>query len=447
MRVAIVGAGIAGITTAYELARDGHEVTVLERHDAVAAQASFANAGLIGPALLAWQPQPGAPARGRAQRSTMGELQWRARWHGAEWRWLRQWRRGSAAGGSARTALLHLLLLGEQRQASIARSHGISYERGEGLLALRGQQDAVTERRWQALQALGETGQPLRTLDAPACRALEPGLHPGTALDGGLHLPQAGAGNCREFAHRLRLLCERDGGVRFHFQTEVRALHAGASGPTLRLAPRPTEAAEAGRGNLQAEQRAFLPTLPDPPPPELDVDAVVLASGAVGTPLLESLGVDLPLQPVWGLGVTFRLREELLEQAPRAALVELDSGITFSRLGQRLRICGGWLLGGSADSAAAQDYNPLYAALDRWFPLAVQRDSAQLWRGARPMLPDGLPVIGRSARPGVWLQLGHGALGWGLSCSAARLLADQLAGRPCELDPAAFAASRWTASP
>ncbi len=448
MRVAVIGAGIAGITSAYELARDGHEVIVIERNDAVAAEASFAHAGLISPALLAW---PGAPSRSwgwtAARASSTDAMHWRTRWHAAEWQWLRQWKRSQATRAAVvHHSLLQLGELGRERHQALSREHQLSHERSQGVLVLR-RQAGGSAARWALLESLRPAGIRVDALDPLQCRHIEPGLNTETPLAGGLYLPDSGVGNGREFAHQLRLVCQREGGVRFHFQTEVTGIQPGTPGPTLKLSPtRDTgEAAPArGRGRSGAEQLAFLPTQADPLPAELHVDAVLLCTGAQALPPAAMAGLKLPLLPVWGLGVTFRLRDDLQEQALRSAVIEADTGLTLSRLGQRLRICGGWELGGSGAVADAA-YDPLYAALDRWFPLAAQRAGAQLWRGARPMLPDSLPVIGPAATPGVWLQLGHGGLGWTQACAAARLLADQLAGRACAIDPAPFSAHRWSA--
>lgn len=447
MRIAIIGAGIAGITTAYELARDGHEVTVIERDDAVAAQSSFANAGLISPALLSWPGRPGRTASWFSAQAAGGDqLAWRPRWQRDEWRWLRLHRRSrSLKGESARRALLQLGALSRERLQQLSREHRLSHERSQGLLVLRRSASAharADAARWTELESLTQAGIQVDAVDGAGCRQIEPGLNPATSLADGLHLPESQVGNCREFAHQLRLVCQREGQVRFHFQTQVTALQTGtAPGPRLKLAPASgDDAGRTARGRQPAEQVAFLPTQADPPPPELCVDAVVLCTGTQRQ-LATAAGMNLPLLPVWGLGVTFRLRDDLQEQALRSAVIEADTGLVLSRLGQRLRVCGGWVLGGAA-SVAGDAYDPLYAALDRWFPLAAQRAGAQLWRGARPMLPDGLPVIG-PATAGVWLQLGHAGLGWMNACAAARLLADQIAGRSCAIDPAPFSAHRW----
>lgn len=447
MRIAVVGAGIAGITTAYELARDGHQVTILERGDSIAAQASFANAGLLSPALMVLAPQPGTGGTPlTSAKAPLAELRWQPQWNRSSWRWLRRWQRVDAAErlSARRRALLELLLWGLERHRDLATLHQLNSDTRKGLLVL-GDGDIHTGRgRWAALRSLEQFGVTVEPADAERCLQIEPGLSAAAHLVGGLHLPQTMVGNCREFAHQLRLVCERDAEVRLHLGTRMTSIRTGGGGPILSLSP-VTSGRSPGTQSPSSspEAQAFLPTQADPPPPELEVDAVVLACGLLDPALSAITEVPLPIQPVWGRGVSFRLRDDLQEQALRSAVIEEDTGITLTRLGQWLRVTGGWEMGDSTDATRQAAFTPLYEALDRWFPLAAQRRGALLWHAPRPMLPDGLPVIGPSGVKGVWLQLGHGGLGWSLACAAARLLADQIAGRSGRIDPAPFSALRW----
>jgi D-amino-acid dehydrogenase len=174
-------------------------------------------------------------------------------------------------------------------------------------------------------------------------------------------------------------------------------------------------------------------------PAQLEFDAVVLATGPDALPLLREAGADLPLQPVWGRTATFRLRNDWAQLPLRSALVDAETGIRLTRMGQRLRVGGGHVLGALPQGDVEQLFMPLYQVLDRWLPLAARRGDVQIWQGARPTLPDGLPLIGPAPLEGVWLQLGHADHGWTLACGAARLLADQIAGRSSEIDATPFA--------
>jgi len=159
-------------------------------------------------------------------------------------------------------------------------------------------------------------------------------------------------------------------------------------------------------------------------------DAAVVCAGVDAGALLAPMGLRLPLLPVWGYSLTAPLRE--LEHAPdlgpRSALMDERFKVAISRLGRRVRVAGSAELGGQAGRFHPGAMATLHKVLDDWFPGAAQLAQAQRWKGARPMLPDGPPVIGPSGRDGIWLNLGHGSSGWALSAGSARALADQLKG-------------------
>jgi D-amino-acid dehydrogenase len=148
--------------------------------------------------------------------------------------------------------------------------------------------------------------------------------------------------------------------------------------------------------------------------------------------------------PVYGYSVTAPLRhdDQHLHYEPRAALMDERYKVAISRLGQRIRVSGMAELGGHLDDMPAAPLRTLYRTLDDWFPGAASTREAQHWKGARPMLPDGPPVLGASGAPGVWLNLGHGGSGWALACGSARVLAEQISGREAPLDITGLSVSR-----
>ncbi len=394
MRVAVVGAGIVGVTTAHELSAEGHEVVVLERRGSVAAEASFAQAGIVAPA---WAAEPFAGlSLWRLGMGTPGR-----------WGWLATaWRSRSARRLPAgRQALLQLAMASRQRLLELTHTFDIDFEQADGVLVLlRHERELKAHRPW--LARLAEQGLAFELVDADRARAIEPALNPAARLRAAIHLPQDVVGNGRQFAHRLKAESVRRG-VRFRFDTEVTALRPG-NPATLQLADGSTQQA----------------------------DAVLLCTGAEAPRLLAGAGMKLPLRPVWGVSVTAPVNhvDGQLPHAPRAAVIDPARGVTVSRLGQRVRVAGGQQMGGNARTEPPlATLRALYRGLDEWFPgSAVLRDAVH-WRGARPMLPDGLPLIGASPLPGVWLNLGHGGQGWALACGSAQLLAAALAGR--EADP------------
>lgn len=435
MRIAIVGAGIAGITTAHELAVDGHQVTVLEQQESVAAGASFAHSGLIAPALL----EPVARAdqkRALLRRSpaTADALDTPRDWSGASRRWRRQWQSACAHGSDqARLSLIELGRWSLRLQKALTSTLHLDHERSDGVLVVA-RDSASLDQRMARLEVVQASGQRVTRLDAEGCRQVEPGLNPDTQLAGGIRIEDGGVGNCREFVHQLRLVDEARHGVKYHFGVSVCHLRRKGDVLQLRLSQRQNNDDE----SAPARQKAFLPTRPMELPSQLEFDAVVLATGPNAQQLLREAGAYVPLMPVWGRTATFRLRDDWAQLPLRSAVVDAETGMRLTRMGQRLRVGGGHVLGALPQGDAEQLYLPLYQALDRWLPLAARRGDVQLWQGARPTLPDGLPLIGPAPLEGVWLQLGHADHGWTLACGAARLLADQIAGRGSEIDAAPF---------
>lgn len=415
MQVAIVGAGIVGITAAYELAAQGHQVQVFERHSSVAAEASFAHAGLVGADHLMLPPLGGADDPRWRHLGAHAEglrLIGAAALRHAPWLW-RRWRSGRAAvPGPRRQAMQQLAQISRERLSTLTRTLQLDYEYAPGLLMLL-RTAGETQSARTALKTLIGSGLSFELVDAARCRQIEPALHAQTALHAGVFWPHGGVGNCRHFTHLLKAQAQTLG-AQFRFDTTVQKLLPGAR-PALQTAD---------------QQRH-------------EFDAVVLCTGASARPLLSDLGLRLPLLSVSGYSVTAPLRhlDGLPPPAPRSAV--LDHGVVISRLGQRVRVSGGTELGGYAGRIDAAAMQRLYRVLNDWFPGAAQTQQAQHWKGARPTLPDGSPVLGASGAAGIWLNLGHGASGWALASGSALVLAELLAGRPAPLDLASLGMARF----
>ena len=400
MKIAIVGAGIVGVTTAYELASDGHEVTVFEQRSAAAEEASFATAGLLAPHLLSPWAVPGF---GHALR-LMGPhatLRLSGGLSRANWAWLSRWRSATHASSAPAAALERLAQYSQSRLQALAQRHELDFEASQGrLVLLRTEQERAQLQ--PALQVLRDGGMALREIDAGIARQIEPGLSPEAPLAGAIHLPDARAGNCRLFAQLLRQGTQGSG-VHFAFNTRID-----------RIGTTPVGVVVQGESDL----RRF--------------DAVVLCAGTASAALLPALGMRLPMAAVYGYSVSAPLREST--HAPQASVVDAAQQISITRLGQRVRIAGGAELAGADAEHHAATLQRLYRTLNDWFPGGAQLSSGvQVWRGARPLLPDGAPVVGASGVPGLWLNTGHGAGGWALACGSARALADLMAQRAPEV--------------
>lgn len=459
MRVAVVGAGIVGTTTAQELASDGHEVVVFERRGGVAAEASFANAGVVAPGYVTPWAAPGMPGKVvRHLFSRHAPVRWRPSFDAAQWGWIVRWLRACKPEiyHRNRTQLHALAQYSRTRLHLLTKALKLDYERSEGyLVLLRNDEDrALAE---PGLAVLRELGVPYRELDAEHCRSVEPGLNADQALLGGIHLPQDEVGNCRLFAHLLRDAAERLG-VEFRFATDVTSLRADSSGPVLRVeyqalttgfAASRGAAMPSGNGALSPVQHGRESLLKRSqaaarflePVSEERFDAVVVCAGVSSTRLLQQIGLHVPLLPVYGYSLTVPLRAP--ERGPRSALMDERYKVAISRLGLRVRVAGTAELGGQPERHNQAAIATLYKVLDDWFPGAAHLARPQLWKGARPMLPDGPPLIGASGVPGVWLNLGHGSSGWALSCGSARMLADLMGGRAPAIDAQGFSAERY----
>lgn len=422
MRIAIIGAGIVGVTSAYELAADGHEVCVYERHAAVASEASFANAGIAAPGCVAASAAPGMPWTmlrhlfGRHAPLRLGganalaQMPWM-------WRWWRACR--PAVYRASRGQLYELARYSTQRLHALTQALQLDYEQARGLLVLlRGARDLAQAQAALRLLTAWQVGFEL--LDAAQCRRLEAGLNADTPLHAGIALPRDEVGNCRQFAQALKAQAQGHG-ARFLFRHEVQQLRAG---PTPRIAVRDLSAAGPGHDGGSG------------PVAEADFDAVLVCAGHQAQHLLKPLGIKLPIAPIYGYSITAPLASSDLPAAagPRGAVVDGNHKVAISRLGRRIRVAGSAEIGGVPQQMSTAALATLYKVLDDWFPGAARLSQASAWKGARPMLPDGPPLIGRSRAGGIWLNLGHGCSGWALSCGSARLVADAIAGREPAID-------------
>ncbi|MDM0119152.1 D-amino acid dehydrogenase [Variovorax arabinosiphilus] len=406
MKIAIVGAGIIGVTTAWELASDGHEVTVFERRGAAAEESSFANAGVVAPGYVTPWAAPGMRLKVlRSLLSTHGAI--KVRWPLAvrDLRWMAHWQRACRLETylANRARMQRLAFYSRTRLHEISEARELSYERSDGyLVLLRSKRERKLVQ--PGLEVLRTAGSVFREIDADEARRIEPALSTDTELAGAIHLPEDEVANCRQFALLLKREAEALG-AQFHFNCDI--------APLSRAAPR-SLALAAGSDAVT-------------------YDAIVVCAGVASAALLRPLGIRMPLAPVYGHSVTAHIREPL--NAPRSAVMDERYKVAISRMGLRVRVAGSAEIGGALDTMNPAALQTLYKVLHDWFPgAATLQTGVQQWKGARPMLPDGPPVIGPSGVPGVWLNLGHGSSGWALSCGSARVLADLVVGQDAGID-------------
>jgi len=405
MHVLVIGAGIIGVTTAYELRSRGFEVTVLDRRPGAAQEASYANAGVLSVAYAGPWAQPGMP--GKVLRSlwhSTSPVIFRPSVDPAQWRWILRWL------GECRLARFQVNKQRMQRLAEYSRSvlhelrnrHALEFEQSKGWLQLfRTEADLVRAR--PAIELLAQAGTAHRLIDASACRVIEPALIDATPLAGGLYLPDEETGNCAYFARLLRDLAAA-GGAEFRFETPVKALRF--EGGRFAAAQTPTGAVAA--------------------------DAVVVAAGADSARLLRGSGLRLPLYPVKGYSLTAPISRD--EFAPMVSVMDEAYKVAITRMGNRLRIAGTAELGNRKLQLRDAALGTLLRVARDWFPGAAAYSQSRAWVGARPMLPDGPPVLGATSIPNCFLNLGHGSTGWSLACGSARIVADIVAGVKPQID-------------
>lgn len=425
MKIAVIGAGVAGVTTAWELARDGHEVTVFERHHTAAEEGSFANSGLLAPAALI--PWLGADMSWRVRRRMLARLRgigsplsryWPMSFGEMAWL-LRRRLMFSSTLAKRHVALRELARYSHERLHQLTAEFELDFERQLGVLLLLRTPREATQLR-AGLPLLEQLGIPHKEIDSAQAREIEPALSADTVLHSAIHLPNDEAGNCRQFTLILKSLAQQTCGVKFQFKAEVARLTPAAHGQgmTVQLAN-------------ETEERHF--------------DAAVLCAGAGAGRLLRKLGLKLPMAAVHGYSISAQVREPL--HAPRSAVVDMRQQMAISRLGNRVRVSGGTEIGGGRKALERQHpgtVQSLYRNLHDWFPgAAIVSSGVQTWKGAQIMLPDGVPLLGASGTPGLWLNCGHGHLGWTLACGAARVIGDLVAEQMPALDLQELSPARW----
>ncbi|MCP3371862.1 D-amino acid dehydrogenase [Bradyrhizobium cajani] len=416
MKVLILGSGVIGVTSAYYLARAGHEVTVVDRQPEPALETSFANAGEVSPGYSSPWAGPGVPVKAvKWLLMKHGPLVIRPKFDPVMWVWLLKMLRNCTSARYAvnKSRMIPIAEYSRDALRDLRRDIGIQYdERSKGTLQLfryQAQLDGTAE----DIAVLKQYGVPFEVLSREGCTAAEPALAGvKEKFAGGLRLPQDETGDCHMFTQALAKHAEALG-VRFMFNTGIdRIVTDGA-----RVGGVVTSA-----GLLQA-------------------DAYVLALGSWSSRLAAPLGISLPVYPVKGYSITVPIKDA--SGAPESTVMDESYKVAITRLGNRIRV------GGTAEISgySSKLYDARRATLDHsltdLFPRGGDLAKATFWSGLRPMTPDGPPVIGPTQYANLHLNTGHGTLGWTMSCGSGRVLADMLSGRKPEIDVSALTVDRY----
>ncbi|HTH94848.1 MAG TPA: D-amino acid dehydrogenase [Rhodocyclaceae bacterium] len=412
MRVIVLGAGLIGTTAAWYLREAGHEVTVVDRQPAAGMETSFANGGQISvchaepwanpdvlPRVLKWIGHESSP------------LLWRMRADAAQWAWgLRFIRECTPARTRANIIAILKLALHSRACLQLLRSElKLQYDNLErGILHVYTDEHEFEHALPQAA-LMREHGCDRVVKNVEECLQIEPALgHSNVKLVGGTYTPDDESGDAHKFTQLLAAKCT-ERGVEYCYGASIDALmHEGDHIAGVRLAD----------GT------------------QLQGDAYVVALGSYTPLLLKPIGVNLPIYPGKGYSATLTLRDDAV--APTVSITDDAHKLVFSRLGNRLRIAGTAEFNGYDTSLNAVRCDALVKRTMTLFPEAHSEGTPQFWAGLRPVTPGNVPYIGQSRFSNLFVNSGHGTLGWTMACGSGQLLADLVTGTSAVIDPTPY---------
>ena len=416
MHVLILGSGVIGTTMAYYLARDGHQVTVVDRQPGAALETSYANAGEVSPGYSAPWAGPGVPLKA---------IKWMLMHHSplvikpmldpAMWRWglsmLRNCTESRYRVNKAR--MVRLAEYSRDCLKELRTATGIAYdERAQGTLQLfrtQKQLDGVGK----DVDILRQYGVPFQVLEGDAYLEYEPALalvkH---KFVGALRLPGDETGDCFKFTQELARMAESHG-ARFRFGVNIEAIER--EGDTI-------SGVRTDAGVLTA-------------------DRYILALGSYSPLLAKPLGIDLPIYPVKGFSITVPIDDAAM--SPESTIMDESHKVAVTRLGARIRVGGTAQLSGFDLRLDQARRGTLEFVANDLFPKGGDVSRAEFWTGLRPMTPDGTPIVGATRFPNLLLSTGHGTLGWTMAAGTGRVMADLLSGRDPGIDLDGLTVARY----
>lgn len=414
MKIIILGAGVIGVTTAYFLAKAGHEVTVIDREPGCAKECSFANGGQLSyshvepwanptviPNIIKWLGKKDAP------------LVFRLRADYAMWRWGMKFLLSATHRQSLETTrhMLRLSFYSREVLHELYQAHPLafSYQQGGIIHVFHDQKALDIEIRQATYQK--ELGHGFSVLDRAECLAAEPALaYTQEPLSGGLFFPEDEMGNVYFFTTELAALCEQ-AGVKFLYGADIQGLLT-----------------EAGMISGVKTSQGIVTG-----------DHYIMALGAQSPLYTHSIGVRLPVYPMKGYSISIPVNDG--EGIPTTCITDQTYKIVYSRLENIIRVAGTAEFAGYDTSLNQERIIPILNAAKRLFPRMITADNENAitrWACLRPSTPHGMPVLGKTRYPNLLLNTGHGTLGWTLACGSARIIADMVEGRQPEIDMTGF---------
>lgn len=408
MKVLVMGAGIIGVSTAWYLAKAGHEVTVLERGEQAALETSFANAGQLSYGYSAPWAAPGVPIKAMKwffkkhapfifrPDGSLFQLQWL-------WQMYANCNKRSFAVNKER-----MVRIAEYSRAmfkELEAEENIQFEgRQKGILQIFRTDEEMAEAKAD-LAILQEWNTPVRLLNsAMDCVEYEPALaHMAGKLAGGLYLPEDGTGDCHLFTTKLAERCAALG-VKFLYKHHITEIQQD----------------KCLIKEVKANNEWF------------SADHYVCALGSFSRPVLKQLGIRIPVYPVKGYSLTLPIADETL--APVSTVIDEKHKVAVTRFDQRIRVAGMAELSGYRIHLPSQRQETLKMVVNELFPASYDDNQTQFWSGLRPMTPDGTPIVGGSRFANLSINTGHGTLGWTMGLGCGRVMADLISGIKPEID-------------
>ena len=397
MRVLVLGAGVIGVTTAYYLAQQGYDVVVVDRQPSVANETSFANAGQISPGYASPWAAPGIPLKA---------LKWMMREHSPfslrltadpfQYQWMLQMLRNCTAARYAvnKERMVRMAEYSRDCLDALRADTGIEYEGRQlgttQLFRTQQQFDAAAN----DIAVLKRSGVPYQLLESRDIASVEPALAAvSDTLTGALHLPNDQTGDCNLFTRNLAQITQALG-VEFRFARTVQRINSSGDQITGVLIDGLIETA----------------------------DYYVMAMGSYSRAMLAPLGINLPVYPLKGYSLTVPIVDAAM--APQSTIIDETYKVAITRFDQRIRVGGMAQVSGFDLSLNPQRRETLEYVTGMLYPQGGDLTRAEFWTGLRPATPDGTPIVGPSAYRNLFLNTGHGTLGWTMSCGSASYLAD-----------------------
>ena len=416
MKIIVLGSGVVGVTSAYYLARHGHEVTVIDRQAQPALETSFANAGQISPGYSSPWAAPGIPAKA---------VKWLLQQHSPlkiqplmdpeMWMWMLKMLRNCTAGRYSinKERMMRLAEYSRDCFIELRRAPDIEYDnRSLGTLQIFRTQKQINDTA-KDIEVLERCNVPYEQLDTDGCIGVEPALaRVREKIAGGLRLPGDETGDCFEFTQKLADI-SKSMGIKYKMKTHVLdVLSDGGRITGIKTS-----------GGIKT------------------ADAYVIALGSYTSALLNRVDLRVPIFPVKGYSLTVPITNP--DAAPVSTVMDETYKVAMTRFDDRIRVAGTAELAAFSDELLDKRRATISMVVQDIFPDGGDIEQADFWTGLRPMTPDGPPIVGATPYPNLFTNSGHGTLGWTMSCGSSQMLADIISGKPTAIDAEGLDMSRY----